>query len=113
MGWTAYPNVSIWSPIIASVFFGFGILCVFISSYQYIIDSYEIYSASALAFVTLSRYVVAGAMVVVGVPFYENLGVHYTLTILGCLSALLVPLPYVFYFYGPWIRSRSKYAVVT
>lgn len=66
MGWTSDSNISIWSPILASVMFGYGILCVFISSYQYLIDSYEIYAASALASVTLLRYVAAGAMVIVG-----------------------------------------------
>jgi hypothetical protein len=50
-------------------------------------------------------------MTVVGIPFYENMGVQYTLTILGCISALLVPVPYVFYKYGEKIRARSKYAV--
>ena len=112
MGWTAYPGISYWSPLGASVLFGYSILCVFISSYQYIIDSYEIYAASALASVTLIRYVAAGGMVEVAIPFYSNLGVHWTLTILGCLSALLVPVPYLFYKYGVKIRKRSKYAVV-
>lgn len=111
MAWTSYPDISIWSPLIASALFGFGILAVFITSYQYIIDSYEVYSASALAFVTLIRYVAAGGMVVVGIPFYENLGVHYTLTILACISAAVAPLPYLFWIYGPAIRKRSKYAI--
>ena len=111
MGWTSDPDISLWSPLIASVFFGYGILSVFISSYQYIIDSYEIYAASALASVTLLRYFAAGGMVVVGIPFYENLGVHYTLTVLACISALLVPVPYVFFKYGHWIRQKSNYAV--
>lgn len=30
MGWTSYPSISIWSPLAASVFFGYGILTVFI-----------------------------------------------------------------------------------
>jgi MFS family permease len=34
MGWTSYPSISIWSPLAASVLFGYGILCVFISCYQ-------------------------------------------------------------------------------
>ncbi|KAK5110953.1 hypothetical protein LTR62_005491 [Meristemomyces frigidus] len=113
MGWTARPDISIWSPLAASVLFGYGILCVFITCYQYIIDSYEIYAASALASITLIRYVAAGSMVIVGIPFYENMGVPYTCTILGCLSCLLVPVPYLFYIYGPKIRSYSKYAVTT
>ena len=112
MAWTTYPSISYWSPLLSSVLFGYGILCVFISSYQYVIDSYETYAASALASVTLIRYVAAGGMTVVGIPMYENLGVHRTLTILGAISALLVPLPYLFYVYGIKIRTKSKYAVV-
>lgn len=112
MGWTAYPSISPWSPLAASVVFGGGILCVFISSYQYIIDTYESYSASALASVTLIRYVAAGGMVEVAIPFYENLGVHWTLTVLGLISLLCVPLPYLFFIFGPRIRKHSKYAVV-
>jgi hypothetical protein len=50
-------------------------------------------------------------MTVVGIPFYKNMGVHWTLTILGGISALLVPVPYVFYKYGHRIRAKSKYAV--
>ena len=53
MGWTAYPSVSYWSPLVASVLFGYGILCIFISSYQYLMDAYAMYAASALAAVTL------------------------------------------------------------
>ncbi|KAI9879166.1 MAG: hypothetical protein M1830_009365 [Pleopsidium flavum] len=111
LGWTAYPSISCWVPLAASVLFGFGILCVFISSYQYIIDAYETFSASALASVTLIRYVAAGGMVEVSIPMYKKLGVHWTLTILGCISALLVPVPYAFYRLGPKIRAKSKYAV--
>ncbi|KAL9596374.1 MAG: hypothetical protein Q9219_005852 [cf. Caloplaca sp. 3 TL-2023] len=112
MGWTAYPSISYWSPLVASVMFGYGILCVFISSYQYIIDSYESYSASALASVTLIRYIAAGGSIEYAIPFYKNLGVHWTLTILGAISALCVPLPYLFFVFGPRIRKGSKYAVV-
>ena len=53
MAWTAYPGVSIWSPIIATVFFGYGMLAVFLSTYQYLIEAYEIYAASALATISL------------------------------------------------------------
>ncbi|MCJ1383470.1 hypothetical protein MMC17_006584 [Xylographa soralifera] len=112
MAWTSYPSISLWSPLAASVLFGYGILCIFISCYQYIIDSYEAYSASALASVTLIRYVVAGGMVEAAIPLYTKLGVHWTLSLLGFLSLLLVPVPYLFYFYGPKIRKMSKYAVV-
>ena len=60
MGWTAYPSISYWSPLLSSVLFGYGIFCIFLTSYQYIIDSYEGYAASALTGVTLIRYCAAG-----------------------------------------------------
>lgn len=111
MGWTAYPSVSIWSPILASVLFGYGVILIFISSYMYLIDCYEQYAASALTFATLARYCCAGGMTVVGIPFYRNMGPHWTLTILACLSLLLTPIPYVFYKYGHTIRKMSRFAV--
>jgi hypothetical protein len=43
---------------------------------MYIIDSYEIYAASALTSVALIRYVAAGGVTIFGIPFYSNMGTH-------------------------------------
>ncbi|KAL4895269.1 major facilitator superfamily domain-containing protein [Aspergillus ambiguus] len=110
MGWTSYSDISIWSPLIASALFGFGITTIFIVAYMYIIDSYGVYSASALGFVVFSRYLVAGGMTVAGAPIYRSIGVQYTLTILGAISAVMAMIPYLLYFYGPSIRKFSKHA---
>ena len=110
MAWTAYPGVSIWSPITATVFFGYGMLAVFLSTYQYLIEAYEIYAASALAMISLVRYAVCGGTTVAMIPIYNAIGVHWTLTWLACTGVLFTPAPYLFYRYGPWIRSKSKYA---
>lgn len=112
LGWTNYASISIWSAIMAVTLFGYGVVGIFLCVYMYIIDCYETYSASALTFVALTRYVVAGGMTVVGIPFYENLGTHYTLTILACISAALVPIPYLLYYYGHAVRARSRFAVL-
>lgn len=131
MGWTADPDISIWSPILAAGLFGFGVMGVFICAYMYVIDAYETYSASALTLsksliypnvainmpanpyikAALVRYVIAGGMTVAGIPFYTNMGVHYTLTILACISCVLAIVPYALYKWGYLLRTRSKYAV--
>jgi hypothetical protein len=111
MAWTARPEIPIWSPLAASVVCGYGILTIFITIYQYLIDAYETFAASALVSVTVIRYVVSGGMAVAGVPWYNSMGSAYVLTILGAISAVLAPVPYLFYKYGPWIRSKSKYAI--
>lgn len=90
---------------------GYGVISIFISSYMYIIDAYEAYAASGLTFLTVVRYLAAGGMTVVGVPLYRNLGTHWAITLLACISTLMAPIPYVFYRYGHVIRQRSKYAI--
>lgn len=78
---------------------------------MYIIDSYEVFAASALTFVALVRYIVAGGMTVAGIPFYEHVGVHWTLCILGLVSVPVTAIPYVLYVYGRKVRRWSKFAV--
>lgn len=88
-------------------------MAIFISTYQYLIDSYEKFAASALVGITFIRYCAAGGMIPVSIPFYNNLGVHWTLTILGAISALLTPVPFIFFKVGPRVRAMSKRAVKT
>ncbi|PTB64678.1 MFS general substrate transporter [Trichoderma citrinoviride] len=110
MGWTAYPHVSIWSPIVASVLFGFGMFSVFVSTYMYLIDTYEVYAASALTMITLVRYVASGGMIEISIPMYKNLGIHWALTMLGLIALVFTAVPYAFFKFGPWIRSKSRFA---
>ncbi|KAI1319506.1 major facilitator superfamily domain-containing protein [Xylariaceae sp. FL0255] len=110
MGWTDFAWISIWSPLAASALIGFSIICIFMSANLYIIDSYEMYAASALTFNSLARYISASGFTVIGIPLYGNLGTHYTLTILGIISTLAVPIPYVLYKWGPILRARSTWA---
>lgn len=110
MGWTARPTISFWSPLAASVLFGYGVTGVFISSYEYVADAFEFHSASALATITLVRFICGGVMAEVSYPFYTNLGPTLTLTVLGAITAALVPVPYILYRYGQQLRKWSRYA---
>lgn len=111
MAWTDYRSISIWSPLTASVAIGFGIVCIFISCYMYVIDSYGPLAASGLTFVAVARYLIAGGMTIVGVPMYKNLGTHWTLSLLGFVSVAAVPIPFALYKWGPKLRERSKFAI--
>lgn len=90
------------------MFFGYGLITVFTSTYLYIIFVYQMYAASALSFMTFGRYMVSGAMTVGAIPMYCNLGPHYALTILGCIAAVMAPVPFLLYRYGHVIRRMSK-----
>jgi len=47
----------------------------------------------------------------VGIPMYENLGTHWTLTVLAAISLVITPVPYVLYVWGDKVRARSQYAL--
>ncbi|PTB62736.1 MFS general substrate transporter [Trichoderma citrinoviride] len=111
LGWTNYPNISIWSGLAACCVFGIVLTAFYVSSYEYIIDSYGDHSAIALASITSLRYLAAGGMVMATRPMYTAIGVHWTMTILGCVATILSPAPLLFWLYGPRLRQLSKYAI--
>lgn len=109
LGWTNYLSISFWSNIGAAALFGFSLMGIFVSAYQYILDAYESMSSSALSSITFARYVVSGGVVIATRPMYDALGVHYTLTLLGGIAVLLTPLPFIFMKYGDKVRAKSEF----
>lgn len=110
LGWTNYPSISIWCGLAACFSFGIVVTATYVSLYEYIIDSYHDHSAIALASITASRYLIAGGMVMASRPMYDGIGVHWTMTLLGCLAVVLASAPVLCFFYGPRLRARSQYA---
>lgn len=102
------PSVSIWAPIIGSVLFGYGLVTIFAMTFLYTCFMYGAQSASALAFMTSVRYIIAGAILPASVPMYQRLGPHLALTIPAALATAMIPVPYILYKYGPKIRAASK-----
>lgn len=41
---------------------------------------------------------------------FDNLGIEWAATLLGCIAALCVPIPVLFYFFGKKLRQKSKFA---
>ena len=84
---------------------------------DYMIASYGPYSASATGGNGFSRDFLAGIAAMYSTPFYEKVGkqryhLEYPTTILACL-AFVVTIPiYVFYWKGPIVREKSKFAQV-
>ncbi|KAK4216946.1 major facilitator superfamily domain-containing protein [Rhypophila decipiens] len=110
LGWTNQPTISIWSGLGACFCFGLVLIATYVSSYEYIIDSYGDHAAIALASITMVRYLVAGCVVMAARPMYERLGVSWTMTLLGCIAAVLAPAPLLFKIFGKKLRAKSPYA---
>jgi DHA1 family multidrug resistance protein-like MFS transporter len=110
-GWTGYTGNIHWIvPTVSGILTGFGLLCIFLQCLNYIIDTYLVFAASALAANSILRSI-AGAGFPLFAPYMFNaIGVNWTGTLLGCMAALLMPIPLLFYLYGHRIRSKSRFA---
>ena len=109
-GWTSYPSVHWIVPIIASAMFGAGIYIIILSILNYVVDSYQTYSASALAGVILVRNIVGAGFPLFASQMYNKLGYEWASSLLGFIAILLVPIPFIFFYRGEIIRLRSRWA---
>ncbi|KAI1137546.1 MFS transporter [Hypoxylon sp. FL0543] len=108
--WTTYPSVHWIVPIIGGMFFACGLVMVFISLMSYLIDSYVVYAASVLAANSVLRSLFGTAFPLFTTQMYERLGNQWANSIPAFLVLGCLPFPFLFYKYGPRIRSKCKYA---
>ncbi|QKX55755.1 uncharacterized protein TRUGW13939_02853 [Talaromyces rugulosus] len=107
-------NVHWIGSMIFSACVGIANYAIYLSSVDYMVASYGVYSASATGGNAFARDLLAGISAMYATPMYTNIGnkypVEYASTILACMSCLVVIPIYVFYWKGPQIRANSKFA---
>ncbi|KAK9450728.1 major facilitator superfamily domain-containing protein [Limtongia smithiae] len=107
---TTYKSVHYMVPIVAGLPFGFGIILVFSGVFTYLVDAYRPYSASALAANGFLRSSFAAAFPLFSVQMYNKLGYAWASALLSFIILASAPSPFLFYKYGEYLRSRSKFA---
>lgn len=127
--WTTRADISWASPVVAIVVFAWGNLCVFVSTTQYLVDTYHgLTVASAMSANGLARYGLAAAFPLFVVqseylPFsddiekyiltclivYTRLGAGWASSLLGFIAVALLPVPWVLFKSGKRLRALSKY----
>lgn len=109
-GWTADKQVSWPVPVVGAIWFGMGNVMVYNGGAMYMISAYgKTHGASAISANSLMRYVAGGAFPLFTAQMYRGLGIGWASSLLGFISVALVPLPFIFFQFGPRIRSGSKY----
>lgn len=109
-GWTSKPEIHWVVPAIGLVMLGTGFFTIFQAALNYLVDTFTLYAASAVAANTFLRSCFACAFPLVVGPMYHNLGVGPGSSIPAGFAALLIPVPFVFFKYGKGIRARSKWS---
>lgn len=57
------------------------------------------------------RSAIAAGFPLFSVQMFHNLGVRWAGTLLGCIAAVMIPIPFVFRVYGSKIRAKSRLLV--
>ncbi|KAL3485876.1 major facilitator superfamily domain-containing protein [Aspergillus germanicus] len=132
LAWTAKPSIHWIAPMLSGILFGLSHATVAVSPSmfphpsalfnQYCIQlSYNIYKndiygaeygASAFAGEVMLRYLLSAATPLFWVQVMDALDIGWSTSVLGFVSLTLVPLPWVFFRYGPYLRSKSGYVPV-
>ncbi|SMN20401.1 similar to Saccharomyces cerevisiae YLL028W TPO1 Polyamine transporter that recognizes spermine, putrescine, and spermidine [Maudiozyma saulgeensis] len=110
--WTGnYPDKIHWiCPTIAGAFIGFGLMGIFLPCLNYIIESYLLVAASAVAGNTFLRSGFGAAFPLFAGYMFHGMGTGWAGLLLGLFSAALIPVPLLLLKYGPGIRKRSRFA---
>ncbi|KAF8958850.1 major facilitator superfamily domain-containing protein [Flammula alnicola] len=114
-GWTSFPSVSLWAPLMSGVPVGFSISWIFLSLFNYIIDAYLSVAASAIAASIICRSLAGAAFPLFASNMYDKLGPRWASSLLGFFAVALIPIPFVLINlnitrYGPTLRRKSKFA---
>lgn len=67
-------------------------------------------AASVFAANTILRSAVGAGFPLFSRQMFQNLGVQWAGTLLGCLAAIMIPIPLGFIMWGPALRRKSKFA---
>jgi MFS transporter, DHA1 family, multidrug resistance protein len=109
-GWTAQPDVHWIVPVIGLYLTGTGFNTIFQAALNYLVDTFQMYAASAVAANTFLRSCFAAAFPLVVSPLYHNIGVGPGSSIFGGFACLMIPVPFIFYVFGKRIRAASKWS---
>ncbi|KAL4866585.1 hypothetical protein BDV12DRAFT_199062 [Aspergillus spectabilis] len=111
--WTNSPSIHWMASVAALVPFGFGLILIYLGIVNYLIDSYTSFAASALAGMSILRYLFGAVFPLFTTYMYDGLGVHWASSLPAFISVLCMPLPFLFYRYGPAVRAHCKYAAIS
>lgn len=105
-GWAADKQVFWLVPELGLVPFGIGMIGIFIPIQTYMIDSFPMFAASAVAALTASRSLFGALLPLAAPSMYESLGLGWGNSLLGFLAVALIPAPGLIYKFGGRIRKE-------
>ncbi|KAH9046570.1 MFS general substrate transporter [Lactarius hengduanensis] len=106
--WTSFSRVPWIAMAIGIVIFIWATFVIYLAAFTYLADCYGTYASSAIAAQSLSRNLLGMAFPLFTKQMFATLTYQWGNTLFGCIALMMVPLPWILFYYGPAIRARSK-----
>lgn len=75
---------------------------------MYLMESFGIYAASALASNSLVRSVFGAVLPMAAFPMYDALGLGWGNSLLAFIACVMIPLPWLALRWGEYLRTRFE-----
>jgi len=108
--WSSLTNVYWMGLIVGITIFMWATFTIYLAVFSYLADCYGIFASSALAGQSFFRNLMAMAFPLFTQQIFAALNYKWAGTLFGCIACLMLPIPFVLYFYGPVIRARSRFS---
>ena len=106
-GWTARYRTPWIAPIIGTAVCGPGAVVISSSAQTYMIDVFGPQAAaSALSAITLLRNLTGAFLPLAAPSLYGHLGLGWGNSVLAFITIGFIPIPFLFYRYGEWLRMK-------
>lgn len=105
-GWTIQYHVHWIVPMIGVVIFAFGLMGVMMCVQNYLLDVYPRHAASVTAAMAVLRSLAGALLPLCALDMYAALDMGWGNSLLAFLSLALIPIPLLFYIFGPRLVKR-------
>ncbi|GMM30052.1 spermine transporter [Martiniozyma asiatica (nom. inval.)] len=106
LGATSYEHVFWVGPASSGLAFGYGMVLIYYSLNNYIIDTYAKYAASALATKVFLRSAGGAAFPLFTMQMYHKLGLQWASWLLAFITTAMIIMPFAFYKWGKALRKK-------
>lgn len=96
---------------IGTAFTSVGMIIIVMCIQTYLVDTYTVYAASAIAAATVLRSLAGALLPLCGLQVYDALGLGWGNSMLAFLALGLAPVPVLFGIFGERIRARSNTSI--
>ena len=106
LGATSYKHIIWVGPASSGIAFGYGMVLIYYSLNNYIIDTYAKYAALALATKVFLRSGGGAAFPLFTTQMYHRLGLQWASWLLAFISLAMIAIPFSFYKFGKQLRAK-------